>query len=72
MKKSAAPSIRRPAKKRNPKTKKGEWHISHVVANATEEKMNRIWDAFIDAVEKEGLYCGGGMHPLGLCANCRD
>jgi hypothetical protein len=72
MKKRVAAKTGSRGKKISAKAKKGEWHISHVVENATEEKMNRIWDAFIDAVEKEGLYCGGGMHPLGLCADCKD
>jgi len=37
-----------------------EWKFSFILENATEEQANRIADAFIDAVEKEGLRCNGG------------
>ena len=49
---------------------KGYWHFDHLVQGATEEKMDRIWDAFIDAVEKEGLICTGTYHPAGRCKEC--
>ena len=51
---------------------KTEWHFDHIVAGATSEQMDRIVDAFIDAVEKEGLYCGGSFHPVGRCDDCRE
>lgn len=64
------PYIQRRVKAR--KSAKNDWHFDHVVANATEEKMNRIWDAFIDAVEKEGLYCAGSFHAAGGCNACKN
>ena len=51
---------------------KTDWHFDHVVQDATTEQMDRIVDAFIDAVEKEGLYCGGSFHPVGRCDDCRE
>lgn len=59
-------------KKRKTATAKRDWHFDHIVERASTEQMHRILDAFIDAVEKEGLYCGGGLHPTGGCANCKD
>jgi hypothetical protein len=52
--------------------RKRDWHFSHVVQDATAAQMDHIWDAFIDAVEHEGLYCGGGLHPLGQCSDCKE
>lgn len=45
--------------------------------NKDPEAWNRILDAFIDAVEKEGACTGGGMHETSIknadfCDNCRD
>lgn len=58
--------------RRKLRRRKCEWHFDHIVQGATEEKMDRIWDAFIVAVEKEGLVCGGGYHPMGQCQPCRE
>lgn len=73
MKKSATRKRSVSAKKKEKKSKpaKGYWHFDHVVQDATEEKMNRIWDSFIDAVEREGLICTGTFHPAGGCGNAR-
>jgi len=57
----------RPRRGRSPERSEGS-----VVAGATSEQMDRIVDAFIDAVEKEGLYCGGSFHPVGRCDDCRE
>ena len=43
---------------------KQDYDFSMVVEQATEEQMDRINDAFVKAVEKEGLSCGGGFKPL--------
>ena len=74
MKKSPEPKRPTPAKRAGKKAKpaKGYWHFDHLVQGATEEKMGRIWDAFIDAVEKEGLICAGTYHPGGQCNDCKD
>ena len=40
------------------------WMFSQVVENATMQQMDRILKAFIAAVEKEKLFCGGGFHAL--------
>jgi hypothetical protein len=74
MKKSAPQERPAPAKKKEKTSKsaKSDWHFDHVVQNASAEQTDRIWDAFIDAVEKEGLYCGGGLHPVGRCKACKD
>jgi hypothetical protein len=44
--------------------------------NKDPEAWDRVMDAFIDAVEKEGAGAGGGMHPLGTnknsCEDCND
>lgn len=69
--KKFAPQKGRPTAKKKSKPVKGYWHFDHIVANATEAKMNRIWDGFIVAVEKEGLYCTGTFHPAGGCEECR-
>ena len=73
MKKSATRERSVPAKKKGKISQpaKGYWHFDHVVAKATEAKMNRIWDAFIEAVEKEGLYCTGTFHASGGCGKCK-
>lgn len=54
------------------KSAKSNWHFDHVIQHATPEQMDRIVDVFIEAVEKEGLYCGGGFHPVGRCQACRQ
>lgn len=51
---------------------KNDRHFDHAIQAATPEQMDRIVEAFIDAVEKEGLYCGGGFHPVGRCEMCRQ
>ncbi len=55
-----------------PQSAKGHWHFDHVIQDATAEQMDRIADAFINAVEKEDLYCGGGFHPVGFCQACKE
>jgi hypothetical protein len=44
--------------------------------NHDPEAWNRILDAFIEAVEKEGACAGGGIHPTGSsldwCTGCQD
>lgn len=59
-------------RKRKTATAQRDWHFDHIVERAATEQMHRILDAFIDAVEKEGLYCGGGLHPIGGCESCKD
>ena len=46
--------------------KKRIWEFSWAVEKVTEEQADRIADAFIEAVEKEGAVCGGGYH------ECKD
>jgi hypothetical protein len=73
MKKRAA-AKRHPSPKKKNKMgvrEKGYWHFDHIVQDATEGKMDRIWDAFIDAVEGEGLVCTGTFHPAGGCPRCK-
>ena len=41
---------------------KKTWEFGFAVENLTEEAADRIVDAFIAAVEKEGAVCGGGCH----------
>lgn len=43
--------------------------------NHDPDAWDRILDAFIDAVEKEGACAGGGLHQTGtnkFCDMCRD
>lgn len=43
--------------------------------NTDPESWDRVLDALIDAVERENVGAGGGMHPLGsnkYCEDCRD
>lgn len=44
--------------------------------NRDPEAWDRILDAFIAAVEKEGASAGGGLHPTGSslkwCTGCQD
>jgi hypothetical protein len=74
MRKDTMPKRATVSKKKRKKAKavKGYWHFDHLVQGATEEKMGRIWDAFIDAVEKEGLICAGTLHPAGQCKECKE
>lgn len=43
---------------------KKDYDFSMVVEQATSEQMDRINNAFIGAVEREGLSCGGGYKLL--------
>ena len=48
-------------------------HFDHVIQfrdEPDEEALHRILDAFIDAIEAEGAFCGGGMHELGTVHTC--
>ena len=38
--------------------------FSFIIEKATIEQVERINDAFLKAVEKEGLFCGGGYKPV--------
>jgi hypothetical protein len=37
-----------------------DFDFSHIIEKATQEQVDRIFKIFLKAVEKEGLYCGGG------------
>jgi hypothetical protein len=41
-----------------------DFDFSFVIEKATQEQVDRIFKVFLEAVEKEGLYCGGGFKPL--------
>ena len=41
-----------------------DWDFSFIVEQATAEQMDKINNAFLKAVEKEGLYCGGGYREV--------
>lgn len=56
----------------NPETATTDWHAEFIVEGATEKQTQRIVDAFVAAVEKEGLTCGGGVHPAGVCDGCSE
>lgn len=48
-------------------------HFDHIIAFDEEppgEAWDRILDAFIEAVEKEGASTGGGMHEHGSIRAC--
>lgn len=44
-------------------SKKIDWEVSLLIQKTGEEQAERVFNAIIDAVEKEGLFCGGGMKP---------
>lgn len=46
------------------KQKLRDYDFSMIVEQATSEQMDRINDAFVEAVEKENLVCGGGCKPI--------
>ena len=48
-------------------------HLIDLHDNRDPEAWNRIWMAFIEAVEAEGGSAAGGMHPYGsnpMCGCC--
>lgn len=48
-------------------------HFDHIIVfkqKPDNEVWNRILDAFMGAVDKEGAYAGGGIHELGSVHTC--